>query len=134
MQGSCECGAVEFDVSGPFGESIACHCASCRKTSGHFWVAFSVDKSSLRLGSGDALSWYESADGVRRGFCAECGSSLFYEFTDHKFVGVAGGSIDGPTGQKLSGHIFTDQMGDYYDLSDSLPKFPRHNDRGYGNE
>ena len=134
MHGSCECGEVEYEASGPFGEVVACHCETCRKTSGHFWTAFSVAKANLEFLNNKGLVWYEASDGVRRGFCGNCGSSLFYEFTDKKFLGVAAGSIDDATGLKLAAHIFTKTKGDYYKLSDKVPCFANHNDKGYSNE
>jgi hypothetical protein len=134
VQGSSECGAVAFETSGPYGEVIACHCEICRKTSGHFWAAISVSKDNIEFLNRNGLIWYEASDGVRRGFCSECGSSLLFEFTDLKFLGVAPWCIDGSIGMKLAAHIFTEREGDYYELSHALPCFAQHNDKGYGND
>ena len=134
MQGSCECGAVAIESAGPWGDVIACHCATCRKTSGHFWAAASVRSDSLKFIRDDGLAWYESTDQVRRGFCERCGSSLFYEFKDQALVGVATGSLDGATGLRLGSHIFTSEKGDYYTLSKALPRFAGDTDRGYAND
>ena len=41
ITGSCECGAVVFELSGKLRDVVACHCGQCRKTSGHYWAATS---------------------------------------------------------------------------------------------
>ena len=39
-KGSCLCGAVAYEVSGPLRQAVACHCGLCRKSGGNF-IAFS---------------------------------------------------------------------------------------------
>ena len=34
LKGSCLCGKVRYQVSGPLGPMIYCHCSQCRKASG----------------------------------------------------------------------------------------------------
>ena len=36
---------------------------------------------------------------------------------------VCVGSIDGPSGLTLGGHIFVADKGDYYDITDGLPQW-----------
>ena len=37
--GSCLCGGVRYQVTGPVHDVTACHCTQCRKQSGHFWAS-----------------------------------------------------------------------------------------------
>ena len=60
---------------------------------------------------------------VRRGFCAICGSSLFFEPVDKDWIGVSMGAFDGPTGTHTGLHIFTAEKGDYYEIDDGLPQY-----------
>ena len=120
LKGSCLCGAVTFEVTGELEEPDACHCTQCRKQSGHFWVSTAVAHSALALKGDDKLTWYRSSEKIRRGFCATCGSFLFWEPIGGKRLGVAMGAFDGPTGTHLEQHIFTANKGDYYDL----PRLP----------
>ncbi|WP_442475962.1 GFA family protein [Roseovarius litorisediminis] len=39
MRGSCQCGAVRYEVAGPLRQVVGCHCSQCRKTSGHYVAA-----------------------------------------------------------------------------------------------
>ncbi len=70
------------------------------------------------------LRWYELSAGVRRGFCGTCGASLFWESAEAPTVSIAAGTLDGPTGLVTIGHIYVADAGDYYAITDDLPRFP----------
>ncbi|MGB3178240.1 MAG: GFA family protein [Albidovulum sp.] len=114
LHGSCLCGGVAFEVTGPFRDVIACHCAACRKSSGHHWGASSVPLEQFRMIRNDTLRWYVSSDRARRGFCGQCGASLLWDPVGEGRMGFAPGSIDGASGLKTAKHIFTEDAGDYY--------------------
>ena len=64
-----------------------------------------------------------SAGRCRRGFCAECGSSLFWDPPDRPTISIAAGTLDGHTGLRVAAHWYVSQAGDYYELpSDGLPR------------
>lgn len=119
--GSCLCGAVTFQVTGPISLIEACHCVQCRKWTSHFFASIEVPRDSLQVQGGDQITWHQSSQKARRGFCATCGSSLFFEPVDgekHKWIGIAMGALDTSTGSKIALHIFTAEKGDYYEIPD----------------
>jgi hypothetical protein len=122
MKGSCLCGAVAFEVDKIPESYRACHCTACRKSCGHYWSAFSVDNADFRFTEDRGLKGYRSSNWAERGFCKECGASLFFKPLGKGIIEVAPGSIDGPTGTMLAGHIFVGFKGDYYELADGLPQ------------
>ncbi len=122
ITGSCLCGAITYRVTGPVGPVIACHCAQCRKTSGHYVAATSALREDVII-SGEP-AWYGSSDMARRGFCPTCGSSLFWDATDGTRLSIHAGTLDTPTGLTLAGHIFCADKGDYYEITDPLPQIP----------
>ena len=121
-KGSCECGAVVFELSGNLRPPMACHCTQCRKTSGHYWTATQVPNENLTITKDDGLKWYRSSDHARRGFCTGCGSSLFWEMDGMKSTSIGMGTLDGPTSLQTVRHIFVADKGDYYDIADGLPQ------------
>jgi len=124
-KGSCLCGAIKFKVTGSLGQSDACHCVQCRKWTGHFLPSTEVKREALQFESKNELKWYQSSEKVRRGFCAQCGSSLFFDPIDqskHNWIAIALGAFDQPTQVKLGMHIFIAEKGDYYELNDGLPQ------------
>lgn len=71
-----------------------------------------------------AARWIDSphsAAHARRGFCAECGSSLFWDAPDRDTISIAAGTLDGPTGLRTTQQIYTADAGDYYELDPDLP-------------
>lgn len=124
-KGSCLCGAVTFEVDGPLNPPDACHCVQCRKQTGHFLVSTDVPRTALRVQGMDHVTWFQSSEKVRRGFCSRCGSTLFWDPIFRDWTGIAMGAIDGATGTKTKMHIFASQKGDYYEIADGLPQNPR---------
>jgi len=115
---------VTFEVSSDLPPPDACHCRQCRKQSGHYFASTDVAKSALTVHGADRVTWYQSSEKVRRGFCATCGSSLFWDPIHRDFIGVAMGAFDTPTATHLRIHIFVADKGDYYDIADGLPQNP----------
>ena len=123
--GSCICGGVTFEVKGPLDPPDACHCVQCRKQSGHYFASANVPRAALTISRQDTLRWYESSERARRGFCATCGSSLFWDPLAGDKTAVAMGALDSPTGTHLEMHIFVSERGDYYEITDELPQHAR---------
>ena len=122
VTGGCACGGVRYEVRGPLREIIACHCEQCRRTSGHFVAATACRRCAFCLPMSDTLMWFVAVPGFRRGFCSECGSSLFFEEVGGERVSIAAGSLDEPQGLKLAHHIFVAEAADYYSLEPDVPK------------
>ncbi|MDQ0466937.1 hypothetical protein QO010_004734 [Caulobacter ginsengisoli] len=123
--GGCLCGAVRFTVAGPLPGPDACHCTACRKHSGHYFASTDVPKAAVAIEGEDRVGWFQSSEKVRRGFCATCGSSLFWDPVFRDWIAIAMGAFDAPTGTRLAKHIFTADQGDYYDIADGLPQHER---------
>lgn len=119
---ACLCGAVRITVTGPLGAPDACHCSQCRKQSGHFWASSDVLRENVAIDGADNLTWYQSSEKVRRGFCRTCGSFLLWDVPGRSRIAIAMGAFDAPTGTTLAKHIFVADKGDYYEIGDSVPQ------------
>jgi hypothetical protein len=125
--GGCLCGAVRYEVRGALRDVLICHCEECRRWHGHFSASTAARREDLVLLEARGLRWIQSPDsdaGARRGFCAECGSSLFWDPPGRPTVSIAAGTLDGPTRLRTTAHWYVSQAGDYYDLPDD--GLPRH--------
>jgi hypothetical protein len=81
--GSCLCGTLRFRVSGPLQEMAHCHCHYCRKAHGAAfvtWVVVPKPQFAWVKGQSD-VRWHHSSEQSRRGFCSQCGSTIFFEST-----------------------------------------------------
>lgn len=109
------CGATHFTVDGELRPVVNCHCFRCRRWSGHYWAATAADTDSLVVADPTAVTWFSPADGVEYGFCARCGSSLFWRLADRpELVSISAGCLDQPSGLTTSAQIWMSEHGDYH--------------------
>jgi hypothetical protein len=124
--GGCLCGAVRYRVDGALRDVLICHCEECRRWHGHVSASAAARREELVLVEQRGLRWIDSPRSdarARRGFCAECGSSLFWDAPGRPTISIAAGTLDGPTGVNVVAHWYVSQAGDYYELApDGLPR------------
>ena len=130
-QGSCICGKIKIKIEGELKPLHTCHCTICRKGSGHVGAGTDIQRKALTIYGEEYITWYNSSDWARRGFCKNCGANLFFDPIDKNvpWTGVSMGAFDGETKIKITEHIFVKDKGDYYDLTDELPRntwYPGH--------
>jgi len=123
--GGCLCGAIRFSAHGPLRGVVYCHCSQCRRQTGHYYAATNVTGDRLTIEGGDAVTWYRASDFASRGFCATCGSALFWRRDGAADISIMAGAFDQPSGLKGEMHIFVADKGDYYDVDDGLPQHER---------
>lgn len=132
--GGCLCGAVKYEIHGPLYNVINCHCSKCRRVHGHFSAYASSNREDLKLVEQRGLKWYRSlkdeTPDVYRGFCQDCGSSLFWDAKGEPHMYISAGTLDPPTGLKTIGHIWLSQAGDYYELTDDVEKYEQDSSNG----
>ncbi len=104
--GRCLCGAVTFTVAERPTKTDACHCSFCRKWTGG--PLFSFHASDVTF-AGDELATYQSSDWAERGFCAKCGSSIFYRTLDGSFLAINTFLLDDLEGLDFEAEIFVDE-------------------------
>ena len=118
--GRCLCGAVRYEVRGEVRDVVNCHCDECKRWHGHVGAYAAAHAVNVSV-SGESLKWVTSERSdrhARRGFCGDCGSSLFWRPEDDDTISIAAGTLDRPTGLRTVGHWYTQQAGDYYELPD----------------
>lgn len=97
VTGGCLCGAVRLEVSSAPEAVVFCHCGSCRRQTGAP-VAVYVDfrRADVRFVAGEPAR-FASSPGASRGFCAACGSTLFFEGENTPdLVNIHLGALDNP--------------------------------------
>ncbi len=122
--GGCLCGAVRYELRGPLRPVVNCHCGQCRRTHGHVAAYTTAARADLVLIEDRGLKWYASSKEARRGFCGDCGASLFWKPLGGEEIAIAAGGIDAPSGLETVQHIFTAHKGDYSEIADGLKALP----------
>ena len=94
ISGGCYCGAIRYRIGEISGSGI-CYCENCRKAVGAHSVAW-VDSQNngVNLLSGEPAR-YTASNGAVWSFCANCGSTLFWERGDGS-IAITTGSLDDP--------------------------------------
>jgi hypothetical protein len=123
--GRCNCGAVTFRTRGELREVVACHCSQCRRQTGLYYAATNVADENIEIEGGANITWYHASEAARRGFCATCGSALFWKHSSDPFISVLAGAFDEPSGLKMTKHIFCADKGDFYEIGDGLPQYAK---------
>ena len=124
LSGQCLCGAVAFDVRGDIQRVSACYCGQCRAQNGGGAFHGAEFNGELSLTKSDALRWYDSSTKARRGFCLNCGSSLFWQSNANpSFFDISLGAFDDDTLFELDAHIFVDDKAPYQVVPDNAPQF-----------
>jgi hypothetical protein len=110
-EGGCLCGAVRFVAEGAPKWTSYCHCRSCRRHTGAPVAAYAgFERDRVRFTQG-VPTCFPSSPGVKRGFCARCGSTLTYEGDRwptelHLHVGA----FDDPSVFAPTGHAFAEEQ------------------------
>ena len=124
-RGSCLCQRVTYEIVGELTDVLNCHCSMCRKLhAAAFRTRARVATKDWKTLTGEAfIKFYESSPGERKGFCSECGSSLFTKFDAKPDVlGFPLGTLDTDPGVKATRHIFVGSKAPWFDITDTLPQ------------
>ena len=106
--GGCLCGAVRYEVRGDLRGIIICHCVECLRWCGAPFAATAARRDELVVDE-TSLRWIpspESSRAARRGFCAACGSSLFWDAPEAETVSIGAGTLDDSSGLAVIRHVY----------------------------
>lgn len=126
-RGHCLCGAVRFAIRLPSKWVVHCHCRRCQRAHGAAFVTWvGVDESAAQVDDAQqALAWHVAAEGGHRGFCARCGSPMF--FRSARYPGelhLARALFDDPLDRAPESHAFYDSHVDWVTIAEPLPAEP----------
>ncbi len=116
ITGGCQCGSVRYHIK-KLGRATICHCRMCQKAFGSFYGPL-VTALGLEWTRGKPAV-YASSNKVTRGFCADCGTPLTYDWG--KDVEIAIGSMDNPA---LSAPVLQVNIKGKLSFVDALHKLP----------
>jgi hypothetical protein len=124
VNGSCYCGTVRYEVSGPFIDMVNCHCSMCRKHHGSPFATYvSAPIDNFRWVSGaDAFIRYKSSEQGTRDSCKVCGSAVPIMMPPHGVALLPAGPLEGNLGITPQAHIFVGSKAPWHTITDTLPR------------
>ena len=126
--GSCLCGAVQYEIVGPFPMMVHCHCSRCRKHHGTAFASFVIAPlTGFRWIQGeDAIVSYASTAHSHRSFCRHCGSVAPNLMPEAGIAACPAGNLMGDFSVDSQAHIFVGSKAEWEILTDSLPRFDEY--------
>src|SRR5262245_16753145 len=123
--GGCLCGWVRYECSADPFFMGNCHCRDCQKaTGGAYEPDIGLLVAALKVTG--AVKYYDkkadSGNTFSRGFCSECGSSLFGK---PDLAMITAGSLDDLSLYKSTLDIFTSSVQLWDHMHPVLAKFPK---------
>jgi hypothetical protein len=122
--GSCLCGSVQFRFHSPCLWSAHCHCLMCQRAHGAAFVTWvGVEQTSFEVTQEQQLRWYHSSGDAQRGFCRQCGSTLFFQ--SERWPGemhIVRSNISGDIEMPPSAHVYWESHASWFEFDDPLPR------------
>lgn len=126
LKAKCLCGNISFKTTGYHRDVQNCHCIQCLKTHGNFAAYTKVEEKELKFLNKKTLKWFKSSKRAKRGFCNNCGASIFFKVLGTNQICISAGIFNKPTKLKTSMNIFIKGKSDYYKIIDKLPKYKKY--------
>jgi hypothetical protein len=127
LQGSCLCGAVQYEATGKPTRFYHCHCSRCRKSSGtgHATNLFLEEAQLVFTNGEDAVQRYKIPEAERftRQFCSKCGSSVARFVPELNGIVIPAGSLDNDPPIMPQARIFWDSRANWSCSDDHIPCF-----------
>jgi hypothetical protein len=127
LEGSCQCGAVRFEVTEDFSAVRICHCTTCKKLSGGAGTTNGRARTdTIRVVAGEELiRTYQPDEGSSKSFCSQCGSNLFGGgWPESEFSSVRISAIDSPFDRKPEAHTYVRSVAPWENFpDDGLERF-----------
>jgi hypothetical protein len=127
LEGSCQCGAVRFEVTEDFSAVRICHCTTCKKLSGGAGTTNGrVRTDAIRVVAGEELiRTYQPDEGTSKSFCSQCGSNLFGGgWPESESSSVRISAIDSPFDRKPEAHTYVRSVAPWENFpDDGLERF-----------
>ena len=122
LNGKCACGAVGYTIHKDQREFGPCHCDICRAWTGGVFMGVQAGKDEATLTGEEHLSIWKSSEWAERGFCSECGSTLFYRFKEPEMYLMATGCFDDDELCQVAGEIYIDEKPSGYAFAGEHPR------------
>ncbi|MEE9332447.1 MAG: GFA family protein [Methylophilaceae bacterium] len=111
--GKCLCGAVEVTAKTMDPEVGACHCSMCRKWAGGVFLVVDC-KKEVEFSGEENISVFNSSEWGERGFCAKCGTNLFYRLKENNQYFMSSELFDAEVKFHFGHQVFIEEKPEYY--------------------
>jgi hypothetical protein len=127
LTGSCQCGAVTYEVTKEPLASMVCHCQDCQKLSASAYsTTLAVEEDTLNV-SGELGCYERVADSGRKNFayfCVGCGNRIYHQDPDAPaFKRLKAGTLDNAAIPEPKAHVFVSRKQPWVVIPEGTPTF-----------
>jgi len=123
------CGAVRYEAQNAPDHTGICHCRMCQRSSGNVFAVYARYPTARVRFTAGAPKVYRSSSFAERGFCAECGTPLTFQYlAAPENIGLAVGSFDEPARIKPEIHDGVESWVPWLVMDDGLPRHRTEDD------
>lgn len=129
--GGCICRSVRYEISEEPIEVGYCHCRYCQVAVGAPLNAAIVYRKTAVRFLGDEPKKYKSSEIAERGFCGNCGTSIYnthYAPDEAEYYAIRLGGIDNPADFPPRAHYGVESQLPWLDINDDLPRIRTDDD------
>jgi hypothetical protein len=124
--GSCLCGDIAYELTGPPMLMYQCHCSRCRRARGAAHGAnlfYKIEQLRWTRGE-DQVVDYKLPEAQRFGaaFCKRCGGKVPRPAVAQGAVVVPAGALDTDAGMRPMAHICVGSKAAWFDITDQIPQ------------
>jgi len=126
-KGSCNCGAVEFEINTPIRDIYFCHCSICRRSTGTSGIPVVVVRNEdfqWTKGEDCISTWKKPNKDWQTWFCRVCGSPLPGKNDSERMFVPAGLITLGGDELKIAHHIWVDSKANWDEIGDKGKQHP----------
>ena len=121
ITGRCLCGAVKFSADAPPRDVHHCHCGMCRRATGDAFATLAWFPAEEIVWTEGEPARFRSSDIAERGFCRQCGTSLFLRYDGNDQIAIMLGALDDPAAFRPSHHYGVEGRLPWVDIQSALP-------------
>ena len=120
MTGRCLCGAVSFRAEEVERDAVSCHCDQCRRWTGTSMMGTQVGR--VEFTGVEHIRCYDSSSWAERGFCRQCGASLFFRLKAEDRCFIALGMFDDQSPFRLARELYIEEKPAGYAFAGDHPR------------
>lgn len=123
LSGGCLCGAVRYELDASQATGGLCHCRMCQKATGAPVVGMKLVPIEMVRFTSAAPKAYRSSEITERGFCPECGTSIYHRSLVNDVITIYCATLDDPNQLPMDGHYGVESKVDWINIDDGLPRY-----------
>lgn len=126
IEGSCQCGEIEYQIIDNSIFNVACHCSHCRKITGYsFSTNGNIDSSLFTIIQGQKVLDRVNHGQHYRYHCSKCHGWVYGDSEVYQgMTFIPCGTLNEAPIKSVDHHVYVDSKAPWIEINDDLPQYP----------